>query len=191
MLVIMHRDHAFIVRALFSGVDIIRFRFVWTWGEVFRKEIPLAQAQQYELLPLPSYRDSCPYASWGMDRRVAFDSFACDRDAGREQSLLALIRGIVGDAEYAVVHGSDRIRSDLVPQKYVVVDVGAFPHKDPFDWIQVMDHAAQVHAIDSHFLQVADKVAVRASLFCHAYSDNAPGWITGGYSKRVVFIWGT
>ena len=182
------------VRHLFAGVHNLRFQFVDSWSgamEVVRR----AEASGATIMPLPSYRESCPYAVAGMDRGLAHSRFKVSRESDdRQRALLTAVRHLVhGAAEYVVVHDepSRELRRHLVPDGLTRVHVRDFPGTSPFDWIQAMDHAAQIHGIDSHFLQLADKLDLRAQKFCHAYVTHTPGrWIAGAYGKDVVMIFG-
>lgn len=97
----------------------------------------------------------------------------------------------MGNRAYAVVHHDESrpIRRDLVPQHLAVVDVRdpAFRTDNLFDWITVLDHAAQLHAIDSCFLLVADMLALRCRKFLHAYTSPA---VTAARYTDVIAIWG-
>ena len=179
------------VRHLFADIGNLRFRFVDSWAGA-RPLVHRAEAEGMTVIPLPSYRESCPYAAAGLDREMAWTRFQVSRESeGRQRALLCAVRDSVGN-EYVVVHDvpGRELRRDLVPDM-PTVHVRDFPTASPFDWIQVMDHAAQIHAIDSHFLQLADKLDLRASKYCHAYVTETLGrWVAGAYGTGTVMMYG-
>lgn len=177
VMVVVHRDHANYVRRVFTGLPGVRFAFVRDWTDLHRGVLDRVQAQGYALLPLPSYRTVCPYASVGLPAALAATEFKIERHLDAERSLLDRVRAALDNKPYAVVHDAPgrRIHRHLVPARLrlVHVDDPRFRTASILDWIQVMDHAAQVHGVDSCFLMLATLLSLRPRKFCHAYADGS------------------
>jgi hypothetical protein len=193
VMVITHRQHAPHVRALYGDIPGVRFTFLSGWSELHDEPV-LGKMQDagYELLPLSSYRTVCPYAVVGLPSSVAGTEFNIERAPHAEKALLDRVRAEVGDS-YVVVHDKPgrRLRAHLLPDALplVRVDDPRFRAASPFEWIQVMDHALQLHAVDSCFLMLANILALRPRKFCHAYTDGNMAYRPSVYGDAIT-IWG-
>lgn len=165
-LVVAPRKYVHEARRLDFGAA--RFLFVDSWHSSW-----MDGTRGYDLAPLPSFRHACPYAMAGLDPTLPHTDLVVRRDVDAERALLHRVHAAVGE-RYVVVHDDEerRIRRRLLPQGLPVVHVRdpAFRTRTVFDWIQVMDHAVQVHAIDSCFAVLADLLALRPRTFVHAYA---------------------
>lgn len=198
VMVLAARRHLVHVRALFGDREAAaRFRFVDSWDSLAapvepdgRSLLDKIRAMGYRLVPLPSFREACPYALVGMDPGLARSAFRLERDRAAEARLLDAVRAEVGLA-YVVVHDDEdrRVRPGLLPGGLPVVRV-----RDPrwrtdslFDWVQVLDNAVQLHAVDSCVLLLADFLDLKARRYRHAYVDA----LAGRHAHRdTVVIWG-
>lgn len=213
VLLVVCRRHAGHVRALFADVAGLRFEFADDWrvlGDGKKGDgapqrdgtkgaegegedgglLARLEAGGYRPVPLPSMRRTCPYALLGLGRGLARSGFRLQRRPDVEERLLARVREAVGNT-YVIVHDDERrrIKPRLLPPGVPVVSV-----RDPrwrtaclFDWIRVIDCAAQLHAIDSCVLLLADLLDLSPRKFCHAYLDAEPSART--HSRDVVCIW--
>ena len=193
VLVVVPKAHATSVRRLFDERNV-RFAFVDDWASLTDTVLTTATAQGYDLVPLASYRDACPYTAMGLAWTVAATNLRIQRIGDAERRLLDAVKRVVGDT-YVVVHenAARRIRPQLVPAGMPVVrtDDPRFASTTFFDWIQVLDHAMQLHAIDSSYLLLADLLALRPRKFCHAYANDAAGLsFRAGVYRDVVVVWG-
>lgn len=193
VMVITHKQHAPHVRALYGDMPGVRFTFLSGWNELHDEPV-LGKMRDagYTLLPLSSYRTVCPYAVVGLPSSVAASEFHIERVAHAEQALLERVRAAVG-MSYVVVHDKPgrRLRTHLLPDSLplVHVDDPRFKTASPFEWIQVMDHALQIHAIDSCFLMLANILSLRPRKFCHAYADRDTAYRPTVYGDAIT-IWG-
>lgn len=192
VMLITNKQHAPHVRALYGDMSGVRFTFLSGWSELHDGPV-LSKMQDagYTLLPLSSYRTVCPYAVVGLPSSVAASEFNIERAPHAEKALLERVRAAVGDT-YAVVHDKPgrRLRAHLLPELPLVrVDDPRFQAASPFEWIQVMDHALQIHAIDSCFLLLANILALRPRKFCHAYADGNMAYRPTVYGDAIT-IWG-
>lgn len=198
VMLLAKRDHVRPIRTLFADLPSVRFKFVESWDELSKPGasgaslLEYIEGQGYRLVPLPSFREACPYTLLGLESSLARCRFAVDRDEGAEHSLLERVHDEVGPT-YAVVHDDDsrRIRRHLIPEGLPVVRV-----RDPrwrtanmFDWAQVIDHAIQFHGIDSCFLLMADLLGLKPRKFCHSYCDATSASRPGVY-RDVITVWG-
>lgn len=198
VMLLAKRDHVRPLRNLYADIPHVRFKFVDSWDELVAvrdDSAPLLQQIEdlgYRLVPLPSFREACPYAMLGLEVSLAKTNFRLQRNLDDERALLDRVRAEVG-ATYVVLHDDDtrRIRQLLIPDGLPVVRV-----RDPrwrthnvFDWIQVIDHAVQLHAIDSCFLLLADLLDLKARKFCHSYCDPTSSSRPGAYHD-VIVVWG-
>lgn len=215
VMVVARKDHVNVVKALFGDLPGVRFTFVTGWVETWKvpldgggaQQTPLARLEGmgYTLLPLPSYRDVCPYAIVGMPATLAATGFKVQRDMVTERRLLDLVKEVTGGKPYAVVHDEPhrRIRSHLIPDTLQTVrtDDPRFdgfrnsPFHSPIHWVQAIDHAVQLHAIDSCFLMMAELLALRPRKFCHAYASDTAQTATGSPYRPAVYtdaitVWG-
>lgn len=194
VMVITHKRHAPHVRVLYGDMPGVRFTFLSGWSELHDDEPVLRRMQDagYTLLPLSSYRTVCPYAVVGLPSSVAGTEFNVERAPQAEKALLDRVRAEVGDT-YVVVHDKPgrRLRKHLLPDALPVVRVDdpRFQASSPFEWIQVMDHALQLHAVDSCFLMLANILALRPRKFCHAYTDGDMAYRPAVYGDALT-IWG-
>lgn len=189
VMLVAKRDHVASVRALYGDITSLRFKFVKSWaghGAVADE----VQARGYVLVPLPSYREACPYALVGLPSSMGPENFVLHRTLAAEAALHDKVVEAVGPVYVVVHHDDDRpIRSHLIPEGYPVVDVRdpRFRTESIFDWIRVIDHAVQLHAVDSCFLVLADVLNLRARKFHHAYASPTVG--TARF-KDAITIWG-
>ena len=190
VMVIAHKDHASAVRCLYGDItDGIRFTFVSGWNHLYSPRgsssadnlLDSLQAAGHVIVPLDSYRQACPYLALDIDPAEARTGFLLTRALDQERALHQRIVEAVGHA-YVVVHDADdrRIRRHLLPAGLPVVDVRDPRWRTPniFDWVQAVDRAAELHAIDSCFMFMADTLALRARRVLHAYTSPGPGRAT-------------
>lgn len=190
--------HARAIRNLYADVPNVRFTFVDSWDRlVSGTGAPLLariEARGYRLVPLPSFREACPYAMLGLEAALAKTEFRLQRGLEEERALLERVKREVGPV-YAVVHDDEERpirRATLIPTSLPVVSVRdpRWRTANPFDWVQVIDNAAQFHGIDSCFLLLADALDLRARKFCHAYVDPAAPTARASRFRDVIVVWG-
>jgi hypothetical protein len=197
VMLLAKRAHARAVRNLYGNVPGVRFKFVESWDELYTPPEdrgagdPRGDADagdprdtvlgdlarlEYRVVPLPSFREACPYRMLGLDPKAAEYEFQLQRNLGDERALHESIVRRVGTV-YAVVHDDPArlIRRQLLPQNMPIVDVRdpAFRTANPFDWITAIDRAVQFHGIDSCFMLMADCLGLRARKYLHAYASPA------------------
>lgn len=194
LIMVAKRQHVNSIRCMYEDIPGIRFKFIDAWDELHATDhdggvLKEMERLEYRIIPLPSFREACPYRLLGIDPETARNEFMLHRNLKAEESLHARIVQEVGPT-YVVVHDDEarRIRRELLPQGIPHVSV-----RDPryrtcniFDWIQTIDRAAQFHAIDSCFLLTADCLSLRARKYLHAYT--APN-TSAHASYDVVTIW--
>lgn len=195
VVLVAKREHARSVRPLFDGTDV-RFKFVTGWDEVYNGSPSVLEEMQrlgFKVVPLPSFREACPYLIMGEDPPQPGASLAVSRNPEAEQALLERVRATAGTV-YAVVHDAPgrRVRRDLIPDSLPVVSVtdARFASPNVFDWVQVIDEAVQFHGIDSGFLMMADALGLRCRKYHHAYASaqTSPA-LTNHRYRDVVTIW--
>lgn len=184
VMLVAHQRHAAAVRHLYGDVKNVRFTFVTSWSQVYYDDggdgghptgvIADLERRGYRVVPLPSFREACPYALLGLEVALARSAFAVERQPSREAGLLRRVVEAVGTT-FIVVHEDDerRLNPAYVPDGLPIVRVRdpAFRTANLFDWIQVLDQAIQVHGIDSCVLLLADFLRLRPRKFLHAYCD--------------------
>ncbi len=199
VMLLAKRDHVRPIRSLYTDVDNLRFRFLDSWDDAYRADgddqtslLDQLEAKGYRLVPLPSFREACPYALLGLPVSLARSAFEACRNPEAEGELLRRVRAAAGQT-FLVLHDDEerRVRRDLMPAGMPVVHV-----RDPtwrteniFDWAQVIDHAVQLHGIDSCFVTMADALGLRARKFCHAYVNPQMAGRPTPYHD-VVTVWG-
>lgn len=189
VLVIAKKAHADHMRPLYGDVGGVRFQFVDDWRDVRSDEL---EAQGYAIVPLSSYRSVCPYRAFGLPCALAASGINIQRDMEAERELLHRVWKAVGTA-YVVVHddAARRIEPHLLPASTAVVRVDDPRFATPcvFDWIEALDHALQLHAIDSCFLMLANVLSLRPRKFCHAYADDTASYRPAVYGDAIT-VWG-
>lgn len=193
VMLVTHRDNAIAARRLFGDTARLRFVFVEDWKALHGGDGVLERMESagFEIVPLRSYREVCPYAMVGLPATAAL--IDVHRNSAAERQLLQRVRDEVGPV-YVVVHDTRgrRIRPLTLPPRLPVVrtDDPRFRTDTPFDWLAVMDHAMQLHAIDSAFLMLAHVLSLRTRKFCHAYASNRAGtpFRASVYSDAIV-VW--
>jgi hypothetical protein len=199
VMLLAKRDHVSPLRSLFGDLTkTVRFQFVDDWDDLTRRagsggDSLLDRLQkQYRVVPLPSFREACPYAVLGLPQCLRETEFRLHRDLDREGDLCRRVAAAVGGGEYIVVHDDEqrRIRPYLLPEGLPVVSVRdpAFRTDTPFDWIQVIDGAQQLHAIDSCFLMMADMLCLRCRKYCHAYTNPTAAARSTAH-RDVIAVW--
>lgn len=197
VMVLAPKRYASEVRMLYGDMNDVRFTFVTGWQDLYSETAGQAgsvleslQARGYDIVPLASFHDTCPYKTMGVPPEEARVGFQLTRCLHRERALHARVVAAVGPV-YAVVHDDPgrRIRRHLLPAGVPVVDVRDPLWRAPnvFDWIQTMDHAAEVHAIDSCFMLLADTLMLRARKVVHAY---AGGGTRVRYHDAAAVVYG-
>ncbi len=182
VMLVAHRRHATAVRHLYGDVKNVRFTFVTSWSQVYGGDSGSAaggviadlEGRGYRVVPLPSFREACPYALLGLEVALARGLFAVERQPSREADLLRRVVEAVGNT-FIVVHEDEerRLNPACLPDGLPIVRVRdpAFRAANLFEWVQVLDHAIQVHGIDSCVLLLADFLRLRPRKFLHAYCD--------------------
>ena len=192
VMLLAQRNHVRPVRNLYEDVPNVRFQFVDSWDHAHQMLATL-EAAGYRLVPLPSFREACPYAILGLEVSLAREAFQLHRNMDAEARLLDKVKRRVGDA-YVVVHDDEtrRVRDLLIPEGLPVVRVRdpEWRTPNPCDWIQVIDNAVQFHGIDSCFLVLADALDLKARKYCHAYANPTTKTRPGAYNKNVIVVWG-
>lgn len=189
VMLLAKRDHVASLRCLYADVPNLRFKFLESWAGhegVFDD----VEKRGYRVVPLPSFREACPYTLLGLSHALAAEKFVVSRSLGAERAVHEAVVRAVGPTYIVVHHDESRpIRRDLVPEGIPVVDV-----RDPqfrtdciFDWIQTIDGALQFHGIDSCFLLMADALALRARKYFHAYASPTTA---ATRFRDVITIWG-
>lgn len=174
VMLVCKRDHVSSIRCLFADLrTALRFKFVDSWAG-HQTVLDEVEALGYKIIPLPTFRETCPYALLGLDPGLRTERFALTRSQDGEKQLHDAVVRAVGPT-YVVVHEDHtrRIRRELLPAGLAVVDVRdpKFRTSSIFDWIRVIDHAVHFHGIDSCFMLMADMLALRARKYCHAYAS--------------------
>lgn len=179
VMVVVPPKYAACLRNVFGDVPNVRFRFAKSWTEaVSAAALAALRASGHEVVPLPSARQACAHALLGLDPRGWRADFLLHRSLPAEEAQWRRVQAAVGDT-YVVLHDDPRdgrvIRRQLLPPGLPVVDVRdpRFRTANPLDWIQAMDRAVQVHAVDSCFLFLADLLALRPRKHLHAYAGRA------------------
>ncbi len=212
VMVVAPKAHVVSIRRLFEDVRNVRFVFVDDWTSLsLAPRVPddgaatpapaaniltTIETQGYAAVPVASYREVCPYTAMGVASSMAVTKLKVQRFGDVERRLLDIVKEAVGPT-FVVVHDNPtrRIRTHLIPQGMPVVRVDdprfASTGKTPFDWIQVLDHAMQLHAIDSTYLMLADLMALRPRKYCHAYANDDAGMsFRAGAYRDVIVVWG-
>lgn len=185
VMILAKRAHARSIRNLYGDMPGVRFKLVESWDDVYAAPkdrdtmLDELERHEYRLVPLPSFREACPYKLLGLDPDAAEYEFQLQRNLADEQALYDKISNEVG-CVYAVVHDDESrpIRKAGLPENLPVVSVRdpRFRTANIFDWIQTIDRAVQFHGIDSCFMLMADCLSLRARKFLHVYaSPTVPG----------------
>lgn len=199
VMLLAKRDHVRPLRCLYGDLPNVRFQFVDSWDQLYSAAsagsdslLDKLEKMQYRVVPLPSFREACPYTMLGLASSLAVSNFKLQRNLDDERHLLDKVVEAVGST-FVVVHDDDRaIRKDLMPDGLPRVHVRdpRFRTPNPFDWIQVIDQAVQFHGIDSCFLMIADVLALRCRKFCHAYAYPTSHPLRPAAYRDVVVVWG-
>ena len=119
------------------------------------------------------------YEAVRLSPRHMHSSWSLLRDSARENELLERVTSAHGQT-FVLTWCGDRegerakLRDRLLPQGIPVVDAGSLEVGSPFDLCALMEHALQVHAVDSWFLTLADLVGGQSKKYCHGYASSAP-----------------
>lgn len=199
VLVVVHPRYLAEAVSMLADVPGVRFKPVGSWAWLWRDEdgqqpsaaLESLRRHGYELVPLPSFREICPYLSHGLTSSTAWSGLRVPRrDAEAERALLDRVRAEVGPV-FAVLHDDEsrRIRRHLLPSELPVVHVRdpRFKSDSVFTWITVIDEAVHFHGIDSCFLVMSCALGLGARRYCHAYA-NRDGSVLTAY-PGTVFIW--
>lgn len=171
VMLVVNRSHVSPLRHLFADTKNLRFTFLKDWSDVYKTDVIASlQTSGYEIITLPSFRDTCPYTMLGEDPALARTEFWVHRDEKVERWVYDTIVGV--SQPYIVVYQcpDKRIRTDLLPKGYRIIELPV--NANPFDWIRVLDHAVQFHAVDSGALLIADIMCLRPQKFFHSYASH-------------------
>lgn len=189
VMVVVHKRHASSVPRLYMDAGTgVRFTFVDDWdadGQPPAAVMDGLQAKGYAVVHLHSVRDACPCAALGVSAGKARAAFRVSSDRAADDLLDRIVQAV--GPTFVVVHdaGDRRIRRQLLPQGLPVVDVRDPAWRTPsiFDWAHALGQAAELHAIDSCFVLMAEAMSLRARRVLHAYAS-PPG-------RRVAHHHGT
>lgn len=176
VMVVAHRKHVHEVKALYGDAPGVRFTFINGWGDLYGSHDVLSTARRagYEVVPMASVGDCCPYRLLGVDAAEYRTGFRLTRRLEDEQDLHDRIVRELGPA-YVVVHDDESrpIRNELLPPGMPVVRVRDPRWRRPsvFDWIRAIDGARELHVVHSCFAMLADALALRPSRVLHAYAS--------------------
>lgn len=190
---VCRRDDLATVRRLYADkAEIVRFHTADTWQELTDLYARM-EARGHRLVPLPSFRSSCPYAAAGRDRALARTAFEAQRHPEAEAELAERVAAAVGPT-YVVVHDDDsrRIRPDLLPEGLPVVRVRDPRWRTPciLDWLETLRRAVQFHGIDSCFMVAADLLLPgRPRAYCHAYADAGAATASVHHYDGATTLW--
>lgn len=192
VMLLAKRDHVRSLRSMYEDLPNVRFKFIESWDALHKGVLHDLQTHGYRVIPLPSFREACPYALLGMNPDMALAGFQVQRHLADEHALHARVLEHTGNRPYVVVHHDDHrpLRHYLIPQGYVLINVRdpRFRTANIFDWIETIDQALELHAIDSCFLLMAECLRLRPRKYLHAYASKPS---TAHRYKDVVTIFGT
>lgn len=189
VMLLAKRDHVRSLRSLFEDLPNVRFTFVTAWDALQTVLVDM-ERHGYRVVPLPSFREACPYDLLGLNVVTGVDAIRVHRRLDAEHALYRRVLEAVGHGSYVVIHHDDerRLRSALLPRQYAVVNVRDPQFRSPniFDWLETIDKAAELHAIDSCFLLMADSFQLGARAYLHAYTSSKP---SAHRYKNVITIY--
>lgn len=205
VMLLAKRDHVRPIRNLYADIPGVRFKFVADWDDLTKETTPTTtgaaagassllddiRAQGYRVVPLPSFREACPYSLLELSPALARTEFRLQRNLDEERALLDRVRREVGDV-YVVVHEDEarRIRPQLLPAGVPAVRVRdpAWRTENVFDWVQVIDSAIQFHGVESCFLLMADALDLKARKYCHSYAEATTRNRPGAYRDVITIV---
>lgn len=119
------------------------------------------------------------YKQVGLDPGLMHSGFALPASR-REQArrMLEAVRRIAGDEPYVLVH-DDPSRPLVLPplpagHRALHVDDPRFASDNLFDYVEVLRHAAHIHAIESCVALLVDLAGIRTPLTVHLYAKPDP-----------------
>lgn len=118
------------------------------------------------------------YNSAGLPLETLWDSFFVERDTEREQ---ALSKKIGTQGFYIFLHDDSRfpIIPDKIHSNFTVVRPDQHLTNNIFDYCDVLEHAEEIHVIDSSFMFLVDCLSYanpRQRLFVHRYARENMEW---------------
>lgn len=191
VMVVAHRKHVHEVKALYGDAPDVRFTFINGWTDLYGSRDVLAAARRagYEVVPIASVGDCCPYRLLGVDAAEYKLGFRLARRLEDEQALHDRIVREVGPA-YVVVHDDESrpIRDHLLPPGLPVVRVRDPRWRRPsvFDWIRAIDGARELHVVHSCVAMLADALSLRPPSVLHAYASTC-GARARHAATRVIY----
>jgi hypothetical protein len=198
VMLLAKRDHVRSIRNLYGDLPGVRFKLVDSWEALYTPanaagETVLEEMARlgYRVIPLPSFREACPYRLLGVDPAARQHEFRLRRGLPEEGALHDRVVAAAGGT-YVVVHDDEArpIRRELLPRGYAVVSVRdpRFRTPNAFDWVRVIDGAVQFHGVDSCFMLLAEFLALRPRKYLHAYASGGGAPQCCVY-RDVVTIW--
>ncbi len=115
-----------------------------------------------------------------------YEKFFINRDLKKEKELFNSLN--IKEGEYIFVHdGGYELKNETINQEEIIIKPNG---GDFFDWIYVIEHAKQIHCIDSSFLCLVDVLDLdnKIKLFNHRYCRNYPDNIKLYTKKNWKFI---
>lgn len=151
----------------------------------FHRDDSKALSLGYKVLYVPN--DPIPlYCSSGLSPADMHHLFAIERDNEREERALRWVTDKTGPT-FLLVDGA--VDPATLPDGLPLVRTEDIPVDQPTDLCLVLQHAAQVHAVDGWVLTLADLVGGQSRKFCHTYAlDTGPNECRRKYRKKVTLV---
>ena len=138
--------------------------------------------------------DQTIYAQAGIPHQTRWSDFRYLRNMSRENELMALL-GCNG-GKYIFVHDDPKrgyeIKTKLLPEDYSVIRPNTkIRGISFFDYISVIENAAEVHIIDSSFAVLIEQLDIRVPKYIHRYArsdviDNPRLYYTFKSGWRII-----
>lgn len=174
----MYRDLANLrIHVVQTHSERYRFRF---WNS-FR----FGQNRYHEIRAIDDYDQECGirferqiYKFFDVPLEKKWDSFLVERDAEREQATLVKT-GV--RAPFQFVHDDNRFPLDRtrISQTLSIIEPTKELTNNVFDCCGIIEKAAEIHVVDSSFINLVDLLPYRnpaQRLYKHAYARPIPGW---------------
>ena len=124
--------------------------------------------------------DQAFYKQYNIDFEKRWTDFYLDRDMEREKSFFK--RFNVKEGEYIFFHedngnnykGKFIINRKLVPQNVPTIYAKENYTNNIFDYCYIIEHAKEIHVVESSFLFLADTLNITDKLYSHRYARRYP-----------------
>jgi len=145
----------------------------------------------YEYLDHSTTYDRSCYNQYHLDFEKRWSDFYVERDKNRELEFFKTFD--LKEGEYIFIH-DDPSRNQIVDKNKIknkqlkIIEAKKELSDNIFDYCYIIEHAAEIHCIESSFLFLTDSIPTNGELFSHRYARELYDYTIPNFKKEWEVI---